>query len=270
MENKYLESFNKLPSVDENHSIHLNRYKNFILTRPERKFKLKSGLVRHHICPISFGADKSFSKESWNIIVLTEREHFIAHLILYKCYGGKMVHAFWNFQFKNTTTYYKGINSRQYKKLREEYCIRCSINSKGHSLNQEAKEKISKKLINNKNGLGKKKSIKEKENLRILHLDKNNFFYGKIYTEEEKQKIKEQVKGSKNPFYNKKHSTKTKLLMSLNNGMKRKVLCIDTNEIFDSVTDASNKMGITISSISKCCLKRQKTAGKLCWKYLSD
>lgn len=46
-----------------------------------------------------------------------------------------------------------------------------------------------------------------------------------------------------------------------------KILCVDTNEIFDSITDASNKYNIDGSSISKCCRGLRKTAGGFTWKY---
>lgn len=41
-------------------------------------------LERHHIKPKSLGG----SNESSNIVPLTAREHFIAHLLLAKIYGG--------------------------------------------------------------------------------------------------------------------------------------------------------------------------------------
>lgn len=42
----------------------------------------------------------------------------------------------------------------------------------------------------------------------------------------------------------------------------KKVICLTTNEIFKSVTEASNKYNIEDTSISACCNNRQKSAGK--------
>jgi hypothetical protein len=72
-------------------SSHLSRYQAFIQSRPKRIWAPKQGLCKHHILPKSLGG----SNDSNNLIVLTEREHYIAHLMLWKAYGGKMAYAFW-------------------------------------------------------------------------------------------------------------------------------------------------------------------------------
>jgi len=68
-------------------------YQRFIESRPLRIKKSNDGLERHHILPQSLGGNNK--KE--NLIALTPREHFIAHIILTKCYSGlkrsKMVYA---------------------------------------------------------------------------------------------------------------------------------------------------------------------------------
>ena len=68
-------------------------YSKFIESRPLRKKKSNDGLEVHHILPRCLGGNNK--KE--NLIALTPREHFIAHIILTKCYSGskrsKMVYA---------------------------------------------------------------------------------------------------------------------------------------------------------------------------------
>lgn len=67
-----------------------------------------------------------------------------------------------------------------------------------------------------------------------------------------------------------------------NNGIKRegtkkntkKVLCITTNKIYSSTSEASKKTGINIGSISKACNNKIKYAGRvnekpLYWKYIN-
>jgi len=39
---------------------------------------------------------------------------------------------------------------------------------------------------------------------------------------------------------------------------EKKVICLTTEEIFDSISSASRKYGILVSAISKCCVKKQK------------
>ena len=45
------------------------------------------------------------------------------------------------------------------------------------------------------------------------------------------------------------------------NKNRKKVICLETQEIFDSMTDAANKIKIMISNISECCNGSRKTAG---------
>lgn len=57
-----------------------------------------------------------------------------------------------------------------------------------------------------------------------------------------------------------------------------KVICLNTKQIFDSITEACNKLGINVpSNISKCCKGKCETAGKhpitgefLKWMYYKD
>ena len=47
----------------------------------------------------------------------------------------------------------------------------------------------------------------------------------------------------------------------------RKILCIDTGEVFDNAKEASKKTGANPSSIIRCCNGNCKKAGKLKWRY---
>ena len=47
----------------------------------------------------------------------------------------------------------------------------------------------------------------------------------------------------------------------------RKILCIDTGEVFSDAKEASEKTGANPSSIIKCCNGNCKKAGKLKWRY---
>jgi len=42
----------------------------------------------------------------------------------------------------------------------------------------------------------------------------------------------------------------------------KKVICLTTNEVFDSISEASNKYNINNSCISQCCNKKAKSAGR--------
>ena len=47
----------------------------------------------------------------------------------------------------------------------------------------------------------------------------------------------------------------------------RKVLCVETKEVFDSLKDAADKKGLQLSLIWKCCNGKQHTTGGYHWAY---
>lgn len=98
--------------------------------------------------------------------------------------------------------------------------------------------------------------------------DKNPF-YGKQHTDEVKEKIS---KANKGRSFKRTEENK----MKISKARKKKVICITTNEIFDSAQEASIYYNLDKGAVSKCCRGKQKTAGKLTdgtklvWKYLND
>ena len=80
---------------------------------------VQTGYVeKHHILPRSLGG----KDEIENMVSLTAREHFIAHLLLAKIYGGKMIYAV----FMMSTR--KGYTNRDYENLRIEFGKQVSAN----------------------------------------------------------------------------------------------------------------------------------------------
>jgi group I intron endonuclease len=62
-----------------------------------------------------------------------------------------------------------------------------------------------------------------------------------------------------------------------NNGNAKKVICVTTNEIFDTMLDGANKYHANKKCISHCCRKKQKTSGihpvtksPLAWMYYDE
>ena len=60
------------------------------------------------------------------------------------------------------------------------------------------------------------------------------------------------------------------LLLDFGNILNRKVVCLETSEIFNSITEASKKFQISYSSIVSCCTNRIYCANGFHWKYLED
>ena len=59
-----------------------------LLMKDQRMILKKQGTYfeRHHIKPISMGGDKSYALGSDNIVLLTAREHYLAHRMLWLIY----------------------------------------------------------------------------------------------------------------------------------------------------------------------------------------
>jgi hypothetical protein len=157
-------------------NIYKKRYENFINSRSKRIIPEGAYTEKHHILPKSLGG----SNLSDNIIELTAREHFIAHWLLWKIYGGSMIYAF-NQMIGRSGNKIK--SSRVYSALREDF-------SKKHS-----------------------------ETMKKINKGENHPMFGKFHSEESKGKIsknlKEKYKDKENhPFFERKHSEETKAEIS--------------------------------------------------------
>ena len=113
-------TIDQMPEVKNEECLrHLNRYVIFINSRPERDLR-QNGFHTHHIYPKSIAKVNNIEDfdGDWNLVELTPREHFIAHMILYKCGYIKMVQAFW--YMSKIKKYNSRLSSRQYEKLEIE------------------------------------------------------------------------------------------------------------------------------------------------------
>ena len=59
-------------------------------------------------------------------------------------------------------------------------------------------------------------------------------------------------------------------LSEAKNKSKKKVICVETKQIFSSLSDASKQYGTNRGNISNCCRNRNKTAGGYHWKYIEE
>lgn len=113
----------------------------------------------------------------------------------------------------------------------------------------------------------------------------NHPFYGKHHSEEAKKKMSEAHK--KIPVSQKalersievnkgKHLTKdhkeaiSKANSGANNKRSKPVICLETNEIFDSAGEASRKKNVSKDVLIRCCNKKVKTCGGLHWEYIEN
>lgn len=96
---------------EKNYYDYMNYIKNKNRIYENGKYEL------HHILPKSLGG----TDEKENLILLTYREHYLAHFLLWKIHGNnKMLYAFWLMNNVKSKVYFK-INSRVYSKLKKDF-----------------------------------------------------------------------------------------------------------------------------------------------------
>lgn len=152
---RFSDILNKFPT-DGRLETHFSRYWKFILSRPDRVKTV--GVEDHHVLPKELAKKLGIPKEEWNSprnrINLTVREHFIAHMILWKAYPESSF---------GTPVYIKAINeenkgsrgkltSKQYAVLKEEQARKTSVQRSGMKFSDETKSKLKKVLGNNTRG----------------------------------------------------------------------------------------------------------------------
>lgn len=97
---------------------YLNRYITFISQCQQKNIGRKGYSEKHHICPKAkdmFPEYKSFTENPWNLAKLTARQHFIAHIMLWKAFpNSSQEDALWAMKNKNKSR----MNSSLYESLR--------------------------------------------------------------------------------------------------------------------------------------------------------
>lgn len=152
--------------------------------KSEDRKKIKGGIYyeAHHIIPRCMGGDgNAYDILHTNIILLTAKEHYMAHKLLCEIYpdNNKLRYALWCMVSAGRLGNKRYIPSgRIYTQLREAY----SLSIKGKIITEEQKKKIS---AANK---GKVHSEEFKKNL-------SNINKGKYHSEETKKKISDANKG---------------------------------------------------------------------------
>ena len=97
-------------------------------------------------------------------------------------------------------------------------------------------------------------SEETKEKMRY-YSGKNHNMYGNKRPEEVKEKISKTLTGKKVSLETKRKKGK-------------KVLCVETREIFYTAVEAALFIGLKSNShIVECCKGKRKTAGKFHWEY---
>lgn len=205
--------------------------------KPERLILKENGnyFEGHHIIPKSKGGSGNSNrpKNNPNIVLLTAREHFLAHWLLWRIYRDR----------QTSLSFHKmlSINKNQNR----------ITSSRGY---QEAKESFRLTNLGNQYGKGKTKVISDEQKKKQSLIMKGKYV------------------GSKNPFFNKKHSeeTKEKIRKSREGIDKDKIwnyngkkIILKDNKIvaeFDNSEDVAKFIGCSHSNVRHVLSGKQKTA----------
>jgi len=135
---------------------YLNRYIKFIRYCQSKNIGYEGYVENHHICPKSlFPKYKNFNENIWNKILLTARQHFIAHIILSEVYNTpEMKQALWfmsNGKWKKFNKF-----SIIYDNLRNDKSLREFRSENGKKLGKLTKGKT---VVKNSDGEVKRLSV---------------------------------------------------------------------------------------------------------------
>lgn len=130
----------------------------------------------------------------------------------------------------------KGANSPNFgKHLSSETRLKMSESHKGHAVGHETRRKISEALKG-----------------------ANNPNYGKHLSSETRRKMSEAHKGKK---------VSEHVILSMTEATSKKVLCVETGEVYRSLSEASKAAGVSLGAISNALRGKSKTSGGYHWTY---
>jgi hypothetical protein len=230
-------------------------YKNIyqkLITKTKLEDRKKSDTVyyeAHHIKPKSFGGEGDCRNINHpNIVLLTPKEHYIAHLLLVNIYPNSpaMHKALWNMCNVKKNVRYKP-SAKTYCAIRKEY-IKNTIGSNNHFFGKthsdESKLKISIKAKGRQTFLGKTHSKESKLKIKESKL-------GKAISEETKNKIKFSMSGGNH------YNAKT-------------VICTKSNLTFGSGKELSEHLNKPFSTIRAYLNGRNKVPNWFHYKRIES
>lgn len=254
-----------------------NIYNKLIERAKNRVFEKKMYVEKHHIIPRCLGGDNS--KE--NIVKLFPKEHYIAHLLLFRMYPNHqgIAYSFWmmcNGNRGDKRNY--RISSRIYEEIRFKFIMMVESREptfKGRKHTEKTKIKISNSLKGNKFWIGKTHSDESKKKMSESALGKkltketkmkmSNFWKGKSKSDETKMKMSESAKGENNNYkrYLERtglphHNSKPVLQFSLDNEFIKE---------WTNLSIASKELKLSYKAINTCLSKGYKTSQGFIWKY---
>lgn len=217
---------NELKKVTVYSEHNLQRYVKFIQVCLANPPTAGTYTEQHHICPKSlFPEYADLSINPWNSVILSSRQHYVAHWILSKVFAGPMIMAFWFMNQKpRYLEGYFGNGSRRYEYFKCQYekytasseyrNFRRSVAKKQwenldhqQNLSQKAYERWAKEEFRQKTI----KAMNSKESREIKSSKMKTRWKSKEY---QQQRKKEMEKQWKDEDFRKKHAENTRKAVS--------------------------------------------------------
>jgi hypothetical protein len=184
-----------------------------LIAKAKARGKPEGYAERHHVVPRSLGGSNSRN----NLVWLTAREHFIAHVLLAHVHGGSQWYAVMMFAAGEQRV----INSRLYDIAKRKHAIWMSEKFKGVPLSEEHRSRISAGLLGNRNTAGHALSKSHRDAISAALIG-NQHTLGVIPGEATRQKMSEAHSGAKHHYFGKRRSSETRAKISAKlSGVKR-------------------------------------------------
>jgi len=214
--------------------------------KPQRIGEKRCGFYfeGHHIIPKCKGGtgNSNRPKNNENIVLLTAREHFLSHWLLWRIYGDRQMALSFHKMMSITKKTNRIKSSRGYQEAREAF----RITNKGNQYGKGIKKIISEEQKKNHSKI-----------MKGRYIGKDNPFFNKKHSEETKQKIRDGRKNiNKEKIWN--YSGKKVVL-------KENVIV----GYFDTSQDVANFIGCSHSNVRHVLGGTQKTAKGYVIKHLS-
>jgi hypothetical protein len=242
--------------------------------KSERKIQKKSGeyFERHHIIPLSLDGDKSYALGSDNIVLLTAREHYLAHRMLWLIYRTReMGFAFHRMVFSASPLQKRKFDSRAYEAAKKaasecQRGVNGTMYGKGSAMKGKPSVNKGKKLgtrpyQNGENNPSKRQEVRDKISQKLTGLKKNPM------KDEYRNKISERTKGEANPNFGKFRSHFTDIEIfeySANDGVFIKK--------WDNIVEASEFYGIDRRYVYNNIRGKSQSCNNSIWfsEYMGD
>ena len=112
----------------------------------------------------------------------------------------------------------------------------------------------------------------EDEDMRNKYIDGKRKYYannkGNIHRRPHTEKEKDHLSEVQANMYRKERTDYVPKKFTNKQYHPKKVLCVETGEIFDSITEASLAFDMDRGGITRTCMGKQRTGGGLHWEYV--